>query len=46
MEAHLVAVFADVVAPLQLTGGFVNRVEVSSTGTDEEQFAHDRGRRE
>ena len=46
METHLLAVFADVIAPLQMTGGFVNSVEVSSTGTDEEQFAYDRRRGE
>ena len=46
MEALLLAIVANVVGPLHLTGGLVNRVEGAGTGTDEEQFAHDRGRRE
>jgi len=46
MEAHLSAVLADVVAPLQLTCSFVKSVEVAGTRTDEEQVSHDRGGRE
>lgn len=36
MEAHLSAILADVVAPLQLTCSFVKSVEVAGTRTDEE----------
>jgi hypothetical protein len=35
VEALLIPVFADVVAPLRLTGGLVNCVEVAGTRTDE-----------
>jgi hypothetical protein len=36
MEAHLSAILADVVAPLQLTCSFVKSVEVAGTRTNEE----------
>ena len=46
VEAHLIAVFADVVAPLHLTGGSVQSVESARAGTDEQCITHDRGGRE
>ena len=46
MEALLVAVSMDVIAPLQLTRGFVNRVKVPRARTDEHYVPHDRGSRE
>ena len=46
MEALLLAVSANVIAPLQLARSFVNGVEVARTRTNEQQFPHDRGGRE
>ena len=43
METLLVAVSPNVIAPLQLTGGLVNRVKVARAGTDEHCVPHDRG---
>jgi hypothetical protein len=46
VEALLIPVLADVVAPLHLTGGLVDSVEGAGTGTDEHYIPHDRGGRE
>ena len=46
VEALLVAVSTDVIAPLQLTRGFINRVKVPRARTDEHDVPHDRGGRE
>jgi hypothetical protein len=46
MEALLLAVLGDVIAPLHLTGGFADSVEGARTGTNEQYIAHDRGGRE
>ena len=46
MEALLVAVSTDVIAPLQLARGLVNGVKVARARTDEHYVPHDRGGRE
>ena len=46
MKALLVAVSTDVIAPLQLARGLVNRIKVARARTDEHYVPHDRGGRE
>lgn len=44
MEAGLAAVLMDVVGPADLAGRFVERIEISGTGTDVEQISRNCGR--